>query len=876
MRSINGLLIPFVLVLSACSSKPESGSILGDRQAAALIADSFQVTAGSKRIQLKKSALGKAFLLIPSLKTAGVAPQWTDFAPILVSFERSDDKIALFELVPTIYQSIKPEQLIGTFPIKTETDSEIHFEFALGLASMPLASNWEDPTESRADRMASHEGRQKGFTVKDSFVRSVSVHGNELSVEQVSRVQTQLIETRKTFEKGKVVERPVLLTQETTYTGHFLIRPYLENPGFRALEPEPEGRIGYFTTRTQKPDSYDSISLTMRWDLRPERGPVRVLLSREIPTEYLPTVKEGFEYWNRALGTNALELVENQEAGHVPPERSILVRWIPWSDAGFAYASLQADPLTGESLRAQIFLTSSFIRLAEGKTPEKPASSAERLGISGLRSPHLCGLSARELPDLFPWIKTTEGRRRAAHDMLRSVVAHEMGHVMGLRHNFAGTFGAPHELSRLKDENRKWIEDPNHPGLAASTTVMDYNGPLSELLVGRAIRSQTLPYDLAALDWGYKGRDPSASANPFCSDEELMIAQIKEIGVLGCDARDDGRNPLIGALEKPKTHLVESFASQASEFLKNAFPKGQPVSAENFEKAMADLSKHGFYGNGGNDDLAKLLHSKNNDVQVASIKTVREAHWKQSYFDFMDPSLHLSPWNGDLISTLGELLSSMPGGLPGSLRSSLGLSEEGQRDASWSSELAARLMESHFAASGKTTEGQDYRLSPDQLGSLKAKLGERLENSWDHWIENLVKSIVPKDGARFIPTLSFEEGERLSALASDLILAVKNVSTSSSSPELRIPVGLSESARLQALEFLNTAKWSHPINPQHRKRIHEELLGRVRKVVTSLEGKPAGSDIEALRQTIQSNFGKLGWEAQQSLLTDLNLVQKTN
>ena len=81
-------------------------------------------------VGLKKSSLGKYFLLIPQLRSAGAAGQLTLFEPQVVYFKASGAQVGLFELnTAAIYQDIYTDQLMQSFKVRFETEDFIFFDW---------------------------------------------------------------------------------------------------------------------------------------------------------------------------------------------------------------------------------------------------------------------------------------------------------------------------------------------------------------------------------------------------------------------------------------------------------------------------------------------------------------------------------------------------------------------------------------------------------------------------------------------------------------------------------------------------------------------------------------------------------------------------
>jgi hypothetical protein len=312
------------------------------------------------------------------------------------------------------------------------------------------------------------------------------------------------------------------------------------------------------------------------------KKPITYWLDKNIPLEYRDTVKAGVLEWNKAfekLGYKDAIRVEQQPddatwSTHETGRAS--VRWfVDQSDGGLAVGPSRTDPRTGEILDADITfghgwttlprfrggyqsprpmplsMTSSDAIAETGFLPPNRASALPRDilvnsgGISGFEpSTELCSYSQTAMEeasfalDLMSMRAQSAGTgaldpaeiERIVQAQVKGVVTHEVGHTLGLRHNFrASTIYTQAQLS-----------DPAFTRVnGVGGSVMDYeayNIALDNEPQGEYVRSSIGPYDYWAIEYAYRELPTSTekadlaaiaarSSEPFLAygtDEEIL------------------------------------------------------------------------------------------------------------------------------------------------------------------------------------------------------------------------------------------------------------------------------------------------------------------------------------------------------------------
>ena len=274
-------------------------------------------------------------------------------------------------------------------------------------------------------------------------------------------------------------------------------------------DTSPKARVHYVTRwRLEKQDPAAAIS--------PVKQPILFWLDRNIPQKYRKSVADGVLEWNQAFERIGLRdaIVVRQQLGEDDIDRGearrAVVRWFTGADVGFAIGPSLKDPRSGETLAADIGMSDVFARSARRLVAEDLGRSAGDAGTAahGLTG---CSYAADAAHELHFASDLLEARGIAmdgpeadalAQAYVKDTIMHEVGHVLGLRHNFRAS-----TVYRLED-----LRDPEFTrrhGMA--TSVMDYT-PYNLALQGETqgeYRMSTIgPYDYWAIEYAYRPLDP--------------------------------------------------------------------------------------------------------------------------------------------------------------------------------------------------------------------------------------------------------------------------------------------------------------------------------------------------------------------------------
>jgi acetamidase/formamidase len=417
-------------------------------------------------------------------------------------------------------------------------------------------------------RSALEPGRLKGFP-KNTEVEAILTFSTEG-------------ETGRLVAQAAAAPGAVTLRQR-----HSLVELPPLRSGFTPRRPDP--RVGIFTvdfydfaTRFSEPveRQYIARHRLVKKDPKAEISepvaPIVYYVDSAAPEPVRSALVEGASWWARAFEAagfkNAFKVEVLPDDADAMDLRYNVVQWVHRSTRGWSYGSSVIDPRTGEILKGRVTLDSLRARqdalIGTGLSTGEPRAGACAAGL---------GPGVDHLAKLDP----AGGLEAMVLARIRQLSAHEVGHTLGLAHNFAAS-------------------------ACGRASVMDYPAPLVKIRDGKtldlsdAYASGLGAYDLLAIRYAY-AQFPDQASEAKRLDE--IVERGADLGLLflsDADARPAGAaHPLANLWDNgddPVAELRHELKVRAiglEQFGLDSLAAGEPLS--DLEAKLLPLYLHHRY-----------------------------------------------------------------------------------------------------------------------------------------------------------------------------------------------------------------------------------------------------------------------------------------
>ena len=335
------------------------------------------------------------------------------------------------------------------------------------------------------------------------------------------------INTTKTFARTLGKLSPELAKDAPKISGNYTVEV---NSSF-VLLPENkmqaryfDQRVGYFTVGYTDfdldPQGVKKISLVKRWRLEPKpqdlekykngelvdpAKPIVFYIDPATPKKWIPYLIQGVNDWQKAFEKAGFKnaIIAKVPNSKTDPEWSLedarfsAIVYKP-SDVPNASGPSISDPRTGEILESHINWYHNVMQL--------------------LRNWYFVQASPND-----PRARKVEFDDKLMGELIRFVSSHEVGHTLGLRHNYGSSSTVP--VEKLRD--KKWVEKNGHTPSIMDYARFNYVAQPEDNISDAGIMPRIGDYDDWAIEWGY--RRFNEYKNPEAEKEFLNKWVIKNL-----------------------------------------------------------------------------------------------------------------------------------------------------------------------------------------------------------------------------------------------------------------------------------------------------------------------------------------------------------
>ncbi len=570
---------------------------------------------GNLQLFISKKALEHSFLLqadtvLPRPKSKLFCPPVTATKSKIIKFVQIGERIFVQEdnRGHLAFPSLDATSLLANLPITKTTDNGWYVLWEEGLRGVfsnvdyyPEATSafGQDEKDARAKYLYDpyFHFTQNEFKKGSNAVTSIALEPKHLWITESARLRKD----------------------NSPITVHYYLSTYQKSKTFRPVKIGEISKIQMFAAQSLRNPDDTEDTFVAKID---ENKTFTFHYTSNFPQEAIPALRDAIAHLNKTFGHDVLDLKPAPQGINAPHPSYNLIEYLHSKNWTGAYATLASDPLTGEVLRGNIYFASGVLIKSKlearaslksllrevGESPSDSESQSINTFMYHLQPPKEQEIA--RLGELLSLDLTDEQIFQMSLDRTRTLATHEIMHVLGFGHNYAGSL-----TTNVPNHNRIAILESyarTHattevttildPDMVFASTVMDYHTWSDRYLIGQQIETgntKAFQYDQMAIDLVYNNAQPKETIPYSCNHSETNK-------YVDCKWFDSGRSFLEDVAWKVPNSLKMLPNKILLSYLANKFSseEHQTVAIHNIDPAGPKIS--GFEPVNLVDDIFKI------------------------------------------------------------------------------------------------------------------------------------------------------------------------------------------------------------------------------------------------------------------------------
>lgn len=533
MKTILFITLLSDLFLSSCGKGPADNNATDANFVSVYLEN--EILKDRPYLKLKNEAFDRDFMLYGTFIPMLESPSGHSLKGRIVRFQKYADRVVLLESPSghAIGENGESTILLADFPIVLNEADGLVIDFARGMSNAFTTRNVHTNALSEQEGKSGEQFR--AIALNNSFIKEIVADFDVITITQVAQWRNN---------KGE------LLSAELRYN----LREYIPSPTFKRKNLGKNRHVQFFSTPSQMNGvSTENMAFIAKWLID---NPITFYVSDNTPEVYKQPIKDGILFWNHIFGRTIFEVKDLEKGIKAPHPRLNIVQWVTWDNEASAYADMVMDHQSGQILQAQVYVRSGWVVTSEAKlraqlekllidepTSENPTKPEGDFPIPSMfENNELCIKNldnSDALVDLTAYLSAVkispEILKILSGDILRAVIAHEMGHILGLRHNLASSLAGNISLEERHTLLKNYLKTAT-PNMGVdkylTRSIMDVFSAADDALMGSQIRElinsdirnsklkEIYQYDREAIEYGYFDKSMPGHS-PFCTDEDI-------------------------------------------------------------------------------------------------------------------------------------------------------------------------------------------------------------------------------------------------------------------------------------------------------------------------------------------------------------------